>query len=596
MKLIRWGGILAFIIIVGGIVSFWYFFADDMLKQAIESSGSDAVEAEVSIENLDISLNPLGIEIKTMQIANAQSPMRNTVEFDRAVAHLDLLKLFHGQVIIDSLAVEGMRFGTQRKRASNWKKKVEPVTPPDEGESMLDLPDVQFQLPGVDDVVQKGDLITTRMTQQIQVDYDEQKALLDAAFNRIPTAEKFSSYETRIKQATSGKVTSLENYKQRKQELDKVHEELRADQQAIKDVKLQIGNSKDKLTADITALKQAPGKDMDNLKAKYKLDESGAGNISQLFFGPEAKYWTDQFLFYYNKFKPVMASDEKDKRVRATGRYVHFRSDNPTPDFLIRDAHIDVQFSFGHLSAKLTDVTHQMNITGKPATLTVRGVKLQDMKSFAIDGVFNHIKPGHGKDTVKFKLDDIQVDNIRLVKNDRLPVTMTHANIDWIGQMVLEKELTSHTEAQFNPVTFSSQGSSTLGNILAEAFTSINTFNVNADIRSNFSKTDIKISSDIDNQIKESIKRHWDAKVAAFQQKIRARLDEEEQKIRGRIEAEVAKLDQKKLELENKLKQSEEMLKAKVDDFKDQQKQQVDQKKDQKLDSLKESLKLKLNR
>lgn len=592
MKLIRWGGLLAFIIIVGGIVCFWYFFADNLIKHAIESSGSDAVEAEVSIDELDISLQPLGIEIKTLQVANAQSPMRNVVEFDRAVAHLDFLKLLQGQVIVDSLAVEGMRFDTQRKRASTWKKKPVEVAPPDTGESMIDLPDIQFQIPDVNDVLEKGDLITTQLTQQIQTHYDEERAKLEAAYNRIPNAEKFNNYEARIKQATSGKVSSLDNFKQRKQQLDAIHDELRADQQALKDVKQQLQSSKQLLSADITALKQAPGQDLDNLKAKYKLDDTGAGNISRLFFGDEGKYWTEQFLYYYSRLKPVLASDPETKHVRATGRYVHFRSDHPSPDFLIRDTHIDIEFAFGHLSAKIQDLTHQMNITGKPATLTVRGVKLHDMKSFAIDGVFNHVRPDQPQDKLTFKLDDIQMKDLRIVKNEKLPITMTQANIDVVGKIVLEKELTAHTEAQFNPVVFASQGSSSLGKMFAEAFTGINQFSVDGDIRSNFKKFDMKISSDIDNQIKQSIKRQWDAKVDAFQLKIKQRLDDEEQKVRHRIEAEVAKIEQKKLELESRIKQTEDMLKAKVDDYKDQ----LDQKKDAQVDKLKESLKKKLNR
>ena len=596
MKHIRWGGIAAFIIIVGGILSFWYFFADDLLKHAIESSGSDAVEAEVSIDQLDISFMPLGIEIKTLQVANSKSPMRNAVEFDRAVAHMDFLKLLQGQVIVDSLAVEGLRFDTQRKRASNWKKKIVETPPPDAGESMFDLPDIQFQLPDVDDVLVKGDLVTTKMSQQIQIHYDEEKAKLEAAYNRLPSADKFNAYESRVKQASSGKVTSIDNFKQRKKELDTVHDEIRADQQAIKDVKQQLQTSKELLSADVTALKQAPGKDLDNLKSKYKLDESSAGNISQLFFGEQGKYWTEQSLYYYNKLKPVMTSNEKVKHVRVKGRFVHFHSNHPSPDFLIRDTHIDVELAFGHLSAKIQNLTHQMNITGKPATLTVRGVKLHDMKSFAIDGVFNHIRPKHANDTVTFKLDDMVMKDWQLVKNEKLPITMTHANIDLLGKIVLEKELTSHTEAQFNPVLFTSQGNSTLGKMFAEAFTGIDHFYVSGDIRSNFKKIDMDISSDIDNQIKQSIKRQWDAKVAAFQQKIKQRLDDEEQKIRNRIEGELAKLEQKKVELENKLKQTEELLKAKVDDFKEQQKQQLDQKKDAKIDKLKDSLKNKFNR
>ena len=594
MKLIRWSGIAAFIIIVGLVVGFWYFFADNLLKYAIESSASDAAEAEVSIDELDISFLPLGIEIKKLEVANSQSPMRNTLQLDRAVAHMNLLKLLQGQVIIDSIAAEGLRFDTQRSRASNWKKKIEPPAPPEDGDSLFNMPDIQLQLPDVDDVLKKEDLITTKMSQQLQTHYDEQQQKLDAAFKRIPDLEKFNTYETRIKTVTSGKVTSIDNFKQRKQELDAIHNEIRADQQAIKDVKTQLTTSKELLSDDIKALKAAPGQDVNNLKDKFTLDEFNTANFSKMLFGDQAGDWTKQGLHYYNKIKPVLESGKKEKRVRLKGRYVHFRSEHPSPDFLIRDMHIDVQLSFGHLSAKLKDLTHQMHITGKPATLAVRGVKLNDMKSVAVDGVFNHIRPNHASDRITFKIDDIVMKELQIVKSSSLPITINRANIDVTGELLLEKELTIHTEARFNPVTFSSHADSTLGKMFATAFTDIAQFYVSGDIRSDFHNYDVKIKSDIDEQIKQSLKHQWDARVAAFQQKIKDRLDAEEQKVRNRIETELAKLDQKKVEIENKLDRSEQLLKAKVDDFKDQQKQQLDQKKNDQVDKLKNSLKNKL--
>jgi uncharacterized protein (TIGR03545 family) len=587
MKHIRWGGLIAFILIVGGIMVFWYFFADNIIKNAIEDAGSDAAGSEVSIDTLDISIQPFGFELKKFQLANAQNPAKNSVEFDRAVAHLEFLKMLQGQIIINSLAVEGLRFDTQRAKPSTWKKKDEPPEP--EGDSMFAMPDIQFNLPDVDEVLAKEDLQTTKMTQQIQLHYDEESKKLDVAFAKIPDGDKLKNYETRIKAATSGKVSSVDDFKKRKAELETVQNELRADNQAIKDAKNQLQTSRDLIQADIKALKAAPGQDLENIKNKYKINETGAANVSDMLFGGQAGEWTQQALYWYGKIKPLMASEEADKPKRATGRYVHFHTEHPLPDFLIRDTHVDVELAFGHLSAKLKNVTHQMNITGVPATLTVRGTKLHDMKSFAIDGVFDHIHPGQGRDSLSFKLDDMQLKDVPLVKSDKLPITLAQANIDISGQAVLARDLLITSNAQFNPVRFDSRGDSTLGKMFAEAFTGINQFSLGGEVRSDFKDIDMNLKSDLDDQVKASLKHQWDARVAAFQQKIRDRLDAEEQKVRNRIENEIAKLEQKKAELEDKLKQSEAMLKAKLDDYKEQQKQQLE---DKLKDKLKNKLKL----
>src|SRR5574341_2032200 len=111
---IRWPGLIAFVVVVGIGLAIWFLVIDGLVKRGIEAAGSKLVGAKVELDTADVSLIPLGIELRRLQVANPDAPMRNAVEFRRIAFGMEALQLLRRKVIIDEMAIEGMRFNTPR--------------------------------------------------------------------------------------------------------------------------------------------------------------------------------------------------------------------------------------------------------------------------------------------------------------------------------------------------------------------------------------------------------------------------------------------------------------------------------------------------
>ena len=68
---IRWSGLVGFIAITTLLVLGWLFAAGPIIKYSIERFGSQAANAKVEVEGVDLTFDPFGIEIKQLTVANA---------------------------------------------------------------------------------------------------------------------------------------------------------------------------------------------------------------------------------------------------------------------------------------------------------------------------------------------------------------------------------------------------------------------------------------------------------------------------------------------------------------------------------------------
>lgn len=123
-KLIRWPGLIAFVVLVGGLAGFWLLFADAIVKGIIERRGTAMVGAKVEIAGLDLTLVPAGMRISGLAVTDPDSPMTNAVEIGEMVMTVDSGRLLRRKLIIDEMGIEGMRFGTARSVSGAVKKRT----------------------------------------------------------------------------------------------------------------------------------------------------------------------------------------------------------------------------------------------------------------------------------------------------------------------------------------------------------------------------------------------------------------------------------------------------------------------------------------
>ncbi|MDE3036364.1 MAG: hypothetical protein KGJ14_10370, partial [Nitrospirota bacterium] len=112
---IRWWGLGAFVGLAVLLALLWLFLVDPFVKRMIEQTGTKLVGAKVELAAAHVTLSPLGLTLTRLQVTNPDEPMSNAVEAARIAMSLDGLNLFRRKVIIEEMAVEGLRFGTQRQ-------------------------------------------------------------------------------------------------------------------------------------------------------------------------------------------------------------------------------------------------------------------------------------------------------------------------------------------------------------------------------------------------------------------------------------------------------------------------------------------------
>ena len=114
MTLFRWKAIVPLALFLGLVLVFWIFFVDVLVRRAIVWTGEEIVGARVDLRSARVHLFPAGLVLNGLAVADPDEPMKNLVEASDIVAVLEPAPLFRKKVIIDSLAVRGVRFGTPR--------------------------------------------------------------------------------------------------------------------------------------------------------------------------------------------------------------------------------------------------------------------------------------------------------------------------------------------------------------------------------------------------------------------------------------------------------------------------------------------------
>ena len=134
-KWLRWQGLIVFGVVSCIILIFWIFLVDTIVKRTIEKAGTKVVGAKVELADADVRLFPPGLTLTNLQVTNPDSPMFNAVEAGRIDFSPDVLNLLKRKIIIDTMAIEGVRFNTSRKTSgavvSQKQEKAPSGTQPD---------------------------------------------------------------------------------------------------------------------------------------------------------------------------------------------------------------------------------------------------------------------------------------------------------------------------------------------------------------------------------------------------------------------------------------------------------------------------------
>jgi uncharacterized protein (TIGR03545 family) len=585
---IRWSGLVGFIVIMALLVLGWMFAAAPLIKYSIETFGSQAAGAKVDVGEVVLNFNPLAVEILDVQVANADAPLENLVEFKRALADIELIPLLLGKGIINNLSLAGVEFSTERSTSGALDNAAELAVESAEseetqqGEGFVDksVDSMQQTLPTADELLAREPLLTEQRGKVFQQQFEHSQQALNQSMEAVPSDQALAHYEDEFNRIINGKFTSVDDFNQRKKEFDKLKKRIKSDKKAIQAAAKVVATAKSELQQQWPELQAAPADDFDNLKSKYQLDGAGVGNLSRLLFGEQAGEWSQKALYWYEKVKPFLTSEETEDDIaseemnRKFGRYVHFPSDRPLPDFLIVKTELSISLALGDIAIRVDDITHQQKIINRPTVITANGEKLEGIDALNFKGILDHrVQPS--LDRFDISLNNIALKNYNL---GAMGLKLDRSQVDVIAWAELsDGTINSQGSGVFNSAKFSSKDKTIMATETVAALRKVKSFKIDAGASGKLHQPELSFKSDLEDQLSSAFSKRLKEKQNELEKQLKSKLNDKLLSYAGNYQQQLKALDLANGSFANKQDKLQQLADSELSSFKEQQQQEADQ-------------------
>ncbi|HNP29499.1 MAG TPA: TIGR03545 family protein [Nitrospirales bacterium] len=515
-KWIRWWGLGAFVVFSAIVGCVWIFFVDGWVKGVIEGAGTKAVGAKVELDEADLSLFPAGLSLTKLQVTNPKSPMTNAVEVAGITMGLDGLNLLRRKVIVEEMAVEGVRLDTPRATSGAVKPSSD-ISHGEEESGRFSLALPALHVPDVKNILEKEDLETIRLIEALKLDLQREQEAWDSRLKQLPGKTQLAQYKERVKKLKKAGKGGLEGVLGGVGEVQSLKQDIEREMGSLKDAKKDFEGKVALLRARLKQIQTAPQRDIQHLKAKYNLSPQGLANMSQTLLGPQIGSWVHQGSAWYERAKPLLEGagtvggedgPQVRKPMRGKGVDVHYKEANPIPDFLIRLARVSVSLDLGDLAGIVHNITTDQPTLGQPTTFAFSGDRLKGVQSVSLEGALNHVEPADSKNQLTVQATGYELTNLALSKDAKWPVTLTrgmsdiNVNTKLKGQALMvhgagnlrDLHLSAGKEGDPNPLT----------KALSSAVTDISQLSIQADVTGTLEQYDVTVSSDLDRILQDT--------------------------------------------------------------------------------------------
>jgi uncharacterized protein (TIGR03545 family) len=580
-NIIRWPGLIAFVLITGSIAAIIILFFDFWIKLAAQKGLEVATGAEVNISAVEHTFTPFGISLIDVQLTDPNKPATNQIQAAKISADIELSPLLLRKVIIDNLIVSGVQFGTERATEGAVFRKTNAQG---EGSVLEELFPNKEDLPSVDEVLARSPLKTTKAIEEAQTVYNRHKAVIATQYKNLPSKDKLAEYKKQIE------VLSKANYKNpsellaAKEKFDLLKQEIKADKQILSDFKDSVSQAKQELAPKIAQLKVAPGQDYEQLKALVAGDASAISDVTTMVFGEKAAQWAEYGLAAFDIVAPMLKNKEQQsEEAVSAGRWLSFDDASGLPELWIKNADISISWQQENLLSVWHDITYQHDIIGRATTFKVDSSKSKLWQSFKLNGDF-WLKENGILAQQNWQLAGLKLDNIDLVNQDKLSSKLLSGLMSSNGSIkVKENAVDGDGVINLTSLAMQAQGSNKMTNIVANTLNQLEQLSINSGVGGVIGDLDLSFSSDLNRQLGSALLANIGKEEQGKLDELKAKLNTQMQAALGTQDAQLGEwLDWEKL-ADGDISSLEGMLNSKMNSA-------IDNKKDELKDKLKGKL------
>jgi len=572
-KWIRWWGLGAFVVVTAMLGGVWFFLVDGWVKGIIEEAGTKAVGAKVELDAADLSLFPTGLRLTRLQVTNPKSPMTNAVEVANIAMGLDGLNLLRRKVIVEEMALEGVRLGTPRS-TSGAVKPVKEATTDEESKFGISLP--SLEVPDVKHILEKENLETIRLIETLKADLKQEKETWESRLKELPGKAQLVKYKERVTNLKKAGKGGVEGILGGVGEVQALKQEVEQEIESLKSAKKEFEDKAALLHTRYDQIKTAPQRDIQHLKAKYNLSPQGLANMSQTLLGGEIGSWVRQGAMWYERAKPFLegaqalgegeAGPEVQKPLRGKGVDVHFKETHPLPDFLIRTTNVSASLDVGDIAGTVRNITTDQPTLGQPTTFVFSGEQLKGVKTIALEGTLNHVVPAASKDHLTFQAKGYELTNLVLSKDQKWPVALMRGMGDiHMNAELARSGLTAQGGATLNNLQFSAgkeDDTNPLTKSLSSAVTGISQLSLQAEVKGTLEQPTVTLSSDLDGILQNAAGKMVKELAAKFGEELQSAISTKIAEPMQELKKNLAVLDDIAGDLTERVMQHNDLLKS----------------------------------
>lgn len=527
---IRWWGLGAFVGLTVLLAFVWLFLLDPFVKRVVEHTGTKIVGAKVELGAAHLTLSPLGLTLSRLQVTDPERPTTNAVEVARIAMSLDGLNLLRRKVIIEEMALEGLRFGTPRQSSGAVAPSHEPSTV---AKLAAKIPLPTFEVPDINTVMAGADLQSVKLAESLQADIKKEQDNWKKRLAELPDKAKLNDYKARIEKVKSSAKGGLGGMLGATGEVAAIQKDLEKDLDQIKAAKTDFDRQLADLKQRVDQAVKAPQEDVQRLLEKYSMSSQGLANMSGMLLGGQGRERVRQALVWYGKVQPMLAQAQQRpkgpeviKPLRGKGVEVRFAEREPLPDFLIRVAKVSTQLEAGDLNGKIENITPDQHILGKPLTFVFAGDKLKGAQSIQLDGAMNRVVLAQPKDHAQVRVRGYQVPPTVLSDHVDWPVALERAVADADLQVTVSGQaLAGQATVGLQSVKLTAgkpDAANPVIKAIGGALSSVTGFTVKADVTGTVEQYDVHLTSDLDRILKDAVGKQVQALADRFRKDLEA--------------------------------------------------------------------------
>ena len=531
-----------------------YFFIDRWIEAGLEYAGEEAMGSLVEIDNLSLSLSPLGITMARLQVANPDDPWFNLFETRTIRFAMDPGQLLRGKYIIETMEVNDCIVGTKRTTfgalPGSASKRMQAAS-------------------------EKGSF--TALAEEILARSVEKTPIFDPAILRkginidslikavdIRSISHIETLKTRATLATSQWKATLADVEQTKQRLVAMDSAVRSiNPAALKDVAsitaalktvddtrknineivTTYTTRREAITADmqqistaVAAIDDIAADDYRKILALARLPDINTMGIAEVLVGKQLLQEVKTYLSYVDlareKIQNYTAKQGMETPPRMKGQDILFPTDRAYPKFWIKSINVSggtdqtQNPEFFYARGQVKNISSDQRITKIPLTIDLKGSRGKTVAA-SLSALFDRTR-SEPLDEYKAGITGVPLASYSLGREDFLPATIKNAKLGTnIVVKIPGRNFDARAELDFrNMDIVYAAAPANIGDRLArEVLSGVSGFD--ADLRLWQSPEGFKaaLSTDLDEQFASRVKAVLGAELAKLQAEIRTKLN-----------------------------------------------------------------------